>query len=293
MKKIIVITRRASQVEDEYSLGFINDITISKYTPKKLDKGFRLFEFWSNKLCVGLDSLDNTDDLQNKFDKLSKEYLPINVDYCLNIYQLKDADIFVYHQWLDKQGLGKPFAESLNLHFLSALRQDILRIIKEDENDELAEEYEFNWLIHDSDLLGDDNYDGLLWFEGKNYTVLSLEDKIPNELKKDNIWSFIHDTKTSKYYKDYIIEFFKNTHLHTTEDFYNNIAFDSKSCLYRFNFLNIKTDDRAKEMKQFIFQNETWASFNKLKRNNEEFDINTKDGIKSFLEYPKQSENGE
>jgi hypothetical protein len=286
MKKIIVITRRENEgIENDKSLGFINEHNISKYTPYTLDTGFQLFEFWSNKLCARLDSLGNTDDLKKSFNELKENYLLFNVDYCLNIYQRKDVDIFVYHQWLDKQGLGKPYAEGLNnLHFLSALRQDILKI-KKNETKEESEEYEFNWLIHDSDLLDSDNYDGLLWFEGKNYTSLPIEDKIPKELEKDNVWSFIHDTKTSKYYMDYIIDFEDNTYLHTAEDFYNNIAFDKKSCLRRMELLGLADKKNVDiDKKRFIFQNETWAMSDKLKKNDSEILIDTIEHIKEFLQ---------
>jgi hypothetical protein len=282
MKKIIVVTRRENKfIETESSLGCIRDETVSKYDIYPVDKGDMLFEFWSNKLCKGFETLRNREELRRKFENLNNKFPQyfINIDYCLNIYKLKAIDIFIYHQWLDKQGLDDPFASLLDdLHFLSALKQDILRI-KQNEN----EPYEFNWLIHDADLLSSYKYDGLIRFRNKNYRGI----KIPDNLNPDNIWSFIHDT-TSKYYKKYILDFFNNTNIQTVEGFYNSIAYEKDACMQRIELLHSLdlTDNSPVNIsdKRFIFQNESWAELGKFKKNGEEFEIKTIKNIKDFLQ---------
>ena len=283
MKKIIVVTRRENNdIDSQNTLGYIDNETKSKYDIHSLPENGKLFDFWSSKLCSGWDSLKDGNDLKDKLNALNKkfpEYLSINIDYCLNIYELKRSDIFVYHQWLDKQGLEEPFAETINLHFLSALKQDILEI-KQNENDE---EYEFNWLIHDTDLLPP-NYDGLVKFGDKNYK----EADIPKDLKQDNIWCFIHDATTSKYYKYYILDFFNNSEIQTAGDFYNRIAYEKDACKQRIELLQLlgltENTQVSTEEKRFIFQNEAWAKEDKLTKNATDIEMKTIKGINDFLQ---------
>lgn len=174
----------------------------------------------------------------------NKQKKQFKTEYITHIHELLyngiKTRIFIYHHWLDKQNL-----EDKRNEFLTCLKKDVKSIIeKEDKNIEI----EFNWLIHDTDILGE-NYNGLLWFDsfeqtGKKKSYHPLQDEaavlrqIPYDLQNDNIWCFVHQEEIDSYYK-YIIEKIqrnKETYKNANE-LYNELVFNKTLCKERIELL--------------------------------------------------------
>jgi len=128
--------------------------------------------------------------------------------------------VFIYSHFPDKQGIDP----RRKMFFLSALKNEVKKHLVNEGNDI---EFKFNWLIHDSDIVSD-TYNGELLIDGeilypfqyediiKEDTIEMVDKKIhevrenfkntyiPHDLKRDNIWCFIHE-ENSYYYKNIIL----------------------------------------------------------------------------------------
>jgi len=279
-QKIIVITRRYN---DNNGLGLAipksDSFTYHNHTfkedTKDNDNLQPLYEFWGNKLLslpyintAKLSGKNKVKQIEELFEQVFRynhdKFMLENIDKFVNIFELRklptneSTHIYIYHQWLDKQGLGL----LANKHFLTALKSCILKI----EN-KLEQDCEFNWLIHDSDLLSS-HYDGILQFgeKGKPKQNYLNTTTIPLGLENDNIWCFKHAID-SKYFPDFIYNAFDDRNiakLNSAEDFYKQLAFDSDACKQRMELLGLLDIDEYKVDENtllFILQKEPFANF--------------------------------
>ena len=147
----------------------------------------------------------------------SKQKFKFKTDYVFLIHELlyegNMTNIFIYHHWLDKQGL-----KDQRMDYLATLRNDVLLIMKKRNVEE--KNIEINWLVHDTDILSE-NYDGILWFDSfdgtggkKSYhptqDQVNVERQIPAALQMDNIWCFVHQQEINSYYKRIILKIQEN-----------------------------------------------------------------------------------
>jgi hypothetical protein len=186
--------------------------------------------------------------IEKCFENLSEKTVKFHSEFVSNIHELQhnnetgnqDTNIFIYHHWLDKQGIGiRP------IEFLPKLRKEVEKIIQSKN----ITQVEFNWLVHDTDIL-DEHDDGLLWFDDFSDTNkkisyhltkknTELENTIPNQLQKDNIWCFVHQKEIDSYYKNIIIEKMEGEKPYkNAEELYNELIFDKKKAKIRVKLIN-------------------------------------------------------
>jgi hypothetical protein len=201
--------------------------------------------------------------LQNIFDKLDSrcnvkiektEYLTTIKEFFI---ENDSTCIFVYHHWLDKQRFV-----SDKKKFLKALRKDVEKIMNKKIEDRIITEYdnEINWLIHDSDILSA-HYNDIFYFKGEilhnnaeNFDYLSL---IPDNLKSDNIWCFTHESNSSGFYKNIILDFHDKEF--NADSLYNELAWDKTGSNQRLELLGLNESDLqskplSSEILTFILQ---------------------------------------
>lgn len=196
----------------------------------------------------------------NKFNSETK--IKFKTDYLTHVHELiqsnsSNTNIFIYHHWLDKQGLPDKRKE-----FLTCLRNDVVSIIKQHSKNA---EIEINWLLHDTDVLNE-NYDGLLWFDGyvgkgqkKSYHPVqderSIERQIPEALQKDNIWCFVHQREIDSYYKRIILKIEENDNSYSSaKELYKELIFDINLFHERLKLLNdLGINASELELKQVAF----------------------------------------
>ena len=221
----------------------------------------------------------------NRFNSMQK--LGVKTDYLTHIHELlHEADgtnIFIYHHWLDKQGLKDKRKE-----YLTSLRNDLISIMHQKKVD--RDNIEINWLIHDTDILSE-NYDGLLWFDSfdgqgskKSYHPTqdheNVKRQIPLALQKDNIWCFVHRKEIRSFYQRIILHIQDNEiSFRNAEELYNKIVLDEFLFFERTNLLkDLGYDTTQLQLNQIAYLLD--ASFDESVDNQETIKNAVKEKIK-------------
>lgn len=168
---------------------------------------------------------------KNSFNKIIDYYHKIHLfekDYLINIINPKDG-IYVYHHWLDKQGVDHDHRHK----FLPALRETIINLlpVEVDKN-----EVKVNWIIHDTDL-GISGGDGLIKFDNdiKNENNpyfyencdAGVHADLSDALAKDNIWIFNHTKGVNGIYDKFIL----NQDYDNAEELYKKLVYDEEKLI--------------------------------------------------------------
>jgi hypothetical protein len=265
MKEVVIITRRFKR---EHYVGAGVGDKENRYESHPINENFLLFwakSFVENprlegklnpvylKLFQELKGDLTRDALKKIFDELDEQCIDKigNTKYLTKIQEFlidgKTTHIFIYHHWPDKQGFKN--TETQKKEFLTALRQNIVEI---ENNGDLH----VNWLIHDTDILSS-SYNDIFYMDSKSYhpniTDEAMTKLIPDSLKGDNIWCFIHEPNRTGFFKDIILDFHNKDW--TADSLYAELRLDKAGCLRRLQMLNLKdTDTLETEMLLFILQ---------------------------------------
>ena len=284
-QKVLIVTRRFK--DDSFGLGV--EENGFQYEKHLLKPSF--IDFWTNQfinhkhlkeLLPKLDlPLTNTDlkakilrepnILQTIFHELDEilddRYKIKTIDYLKSIREFmlngQSSCIFVYHHWLDKQ----QFRVEARKDFLAALRKNVKTIMNSRKIDY---ERKFNWLIHDSDIVEQQN--SVFYLNGKIYhpDLLTKKEEIKetkdiyihNSLQKDNIWCFQHEKSEWGFYNKIILDFHKNKDLQSIDTLHKYLERDISGCLRRIES-KLWTDDVYLDLDKinYLFEGENRINF--------------------------------